>query len=185
MSKPEYVYKICIVGDAAVGKTSTILRWSEGFFRKEYQSTMGVQHYSRIVDVGDEPTCVKMMIWDLAGQDIFKHLRSTFYQGAKGLVIMFDVTRQETFGTVPKWIKEAVGFIGENVPYILAGNKTDLVPGETQFFGAAEYAQTLNIPFIKTSAKTGSNIEDLFMSIGNIVHNASMEEVRKDKTWIG
>lgn len=184
MSRPEYVYKICITGDAAVGKTSTILRWSEGFFRQEYQSTMGVQHYSRIVDVGENPTCVKMMIWDLAGQDIFKHLRASFYEGAKGLVIMFDVTREETFGSVPKWIKEAVGFIGKNVPLILAGNKTDLVPGEKRFFGAAEYAESLNIPFVLTSAKTGSNIDDMFMTVGNIVHKASIAELKRDRSWI-
>ncbi len=173
-----------MVGDAAVGKTSTILRWSEGYFRKEYLSTVGVQHYSRIVDVGDEPTCVKMMIWDLAGQDIFKHLRAAFYEGAKGLVIMFDVTREETFSSVSKWIKEAVGFIGQSVPYILAGNKIDLVPGEKHFFGASQYAQSLNIPFLQTSAKTGANIEDLFMRIGNIVHESSMAEAKKDRTWI-
>ncbi len=184
MSRPEYVYKICIIGDAAVGKTSTILRWSEGYFRQEYQSTMGVQHYSRIVDVGKESTCVKMMIWDLAGQDIFRHLRASFYEGAKGLVVMFDVTREETFSSVPKWIKEAVGFVGESIPYILAGNKIDLVPGERNFFGAGEYANSLKIPLILTSAKSGANIEDLFHRIGNIVHESSMQEIKSGRTWI-
>lgn len=184
MSKPEYVYKVCIIGDAAVGKTSTILRWSEGFFRQEYQSTMGVQHYSRVVNVGQDQTCVKMMIWDLAGQDIFRHLRAAFYEGAKGLVVMFDVTRQDTFASVSKWIKEAIGFIGDSVPYVLAGNKTDLVPDEAYFFGAKEYADSLKIPLVLTSAKDGSNVDDLFSRIGEIVHDASMASGRKDKAWI-
>lgn len=184
MSKPAYVYKICISGDAAVGKTSAILRWSEGYFRQEYQSTMGVQHYSRIVEVGEDATTVKMMIWDLAGQDIFKHLRASFYEGAKGLIIMFDVTREDTFATIPGWIREAMGYVGDNIPYIIVGNKVDLVPGERHFFGAQEYADSLNSPFILTSAKTGSNIDDLFMRIGNFVHQKAQKDLQRDKGWI-
>lgn len=185
MNKPAYVYKICIAGDSAVGKTSTIIRWCEGFFRQEYQSTMGVQHYSRIVEVGGTtPVAVKMMIWDLAGQDIFKHLRASFYEGAKGLVMMFDVTREETFDTIPKWIKEAIGHVGETVPYVIVGNKADLVPGEIQFFGAREYAESLGVPFLLTSAKTGSNVEDLFQHIGNLVHERAKLELQQDKKWI-
>lgn len=185
MSKPAYVYKICIAGESAVGKTSTIIRWCEGFFRQEYQSTMGVQHYSRIVEVGDTaPTVVKMMIWDLAGQDIFKHLRASFYDGAKGIVMMFDVTRQETFGSIPKWIKEAIGHIGGSVPYVIVGNKVDLVPDETEFFGASDYAESLGVPLILTSAKTGDNVDDLFQQIGNLVHKSAQADLQTDKKWI-
>ncbi len=182
--RPAYVYKICIIGDSAVGKTSTILRWSEGYFRKEYQSTVGVQHYSRIVNAGNDNTHVKLMIWDLAGQDVFRQLRASFYEGAKGLIIMFDVTRQETFASISKWIKEAMGFLGENIPYIIVGNKTDLVPGETHFFGAKEYAKALKAPFILASAKTGTNVNDMFMEIGNIVHAANLEQLSKEKHWV-
>ena len=184
MSKPAYVYKICISGDAAVGKTSSILRWSEGFFRQEYQSTVGVQHYSRVVEVGEDATLVKMMIWDLAGQDIFKHLRASFYDGAKGLILMFDVSREETFASIPRWIREAIGHVGTEIPYILAGNKVDLVPGEKNFFGAKKYAESLNTPLLLTSAKTGSNVDDLFMKIGNLVHETAQEEISRNKGWI-
>ncbi len=185
MSKPAYVYKICVAGESAVGKTSTIIRWCEGFFRQEYQSTVGVHHYSRIVEVGgSSPTVVKMMIWDLAGQDIFKPLRASFYDGAKGIVMMFDVTRQETFGSIPKWIKEALGYIGRDVPYVIVGNKADLVPDESKFFGASEYAKSLGVPFILTSAKAGTNIEDLFQQIGNLVHDRAQAEIKSDTKWI-
>ncbi|MFW9909289.1 MAG: Rab family GTPase [Candidatus Thorarchaeota archaeon] len=185
MEKPAFVYKICIAGDSAVGKTSAIIRWCEGFFRQEYQSTMGVQHYSRVVSIGNEkPTVVKMMIWDLAGQDIFKHLRAAFYEGAKGIVMMFDVTRQDTFTSLPNWIREAIGHVGTTVPYVIVGNKADLIPDETKFFGAAEYAQSLGVPFLLTSAKTGENIDDLFSTIGQIVHSQAQEELKKGSSWI-
>ena len=185
MSKPAYVYKICIAGDSAVGKTSTIIRWCEGFFRQEYQSTMGVQHYSRIVEVGKEtPIAVKMMIWDLAGQDIFKHLRASFYEGAKGIVMMFDVTRQETFGSMPKWIREAMGYVGTTIPYMIVGNKSDLVPGETEYFGAKKYAESLGVEFLLTSAKTGENVNDLFQQIGNLVHEKAQAEIGSERKWI-
>jgi small GTP-binding protein len=123
----------------------------------------------------DEDTKLKIIVWDLAGQDTFKQLRQTFYGGAAGLVVMFDVTRRETFESIPGWVQEATKHIGRRVPFIIVGNKSDLVSENSDYFGVQEYAESMNIPFLITSAKTGNNVRNLFHLIGEIVHKKAME----------
>ncbi|MHA1903565.1 MAG: Rab family GTPase [Candidatus Thorarchaeota archaeon] len=184
MSKPAYVYKICVVGDSAVGKTSTIIRWSENRFQENYQSTVGVQHYSRTVEIGEsaDKVLVKMMIWDLAGQDVFKPLRAGFYDGAKGLIAMYDLSRPETLKSLPGWVKEANEHINEEVPYVIVGNKIDLIPEGKDFPETKKYAESKGAPFMVTSAKTGANVSDLFGIVGKLVHESFQAQVARDKT---
>ncbi|TFG11976.1 GTP-binding protein [Candidatus Thorarchaeota archaeon] len=179
LSNTAYVYKVCVVGDQAVGKTSTIIRWIQGYFRDDYISTMGVQHYSTSMKI-DEDTKLKIIVWDLAGQDTFKQLRGTFYGGAAGVLVMFDVTKRETFKSIPGWVQEATKHIGRRVPFIIVGNKSDLVTENSDYFGVEEYAESMNAPFLITSAKTGDNITNLFHLIGEIVHKKAMES-RSDR----
>ncbi len=174
MSDTAYVYKICVVGDQAVGKTSTIIRWIQGYFREDYISTMGVQHYSTSMQI-DEDTKLKLIVWDLAGQDTFKQLRQTFYGGAAGLVVMFDVTRHESFESIPNWVQEATKHVGKRIPFIIVGNKSDLVPEDSNYFGVERYAESMNVPYLITSAKTGDNIRNLFHLIGETVHKRALE----------
>lgn len=175
MTTTSFVYKVCIVGDAGVGKTSVVVRWSQGWFRHAYISTVGVQHYSRTIDVeGKEGTVsVKLIIWDLAGDDSFKEIRANFYDGAMGLVAMFDLTRADTFRSLPRWIQEAVKSIRRRVPFIVVGNKADLQPFAIDQSLAERYASSIGSPFIATSAKTGSNVADLFEQVGKLIHEKS------------
>ena len=172
---PAYIYKICITGDPAVGKTSTVIRWSKGWFRQDYQLTVGVQHYSRTVEVGDpaNPTLIKLLVWDLGGQDTFEMIRGNYYKGALGIVFMFDLSRKDTFDALLKWIKEAEDNMGEKVPYIVAGNKADL-KSKVSKKAIEDFVKGLGAEYVPTSAKTGAHVSDLFNVIGTLVHEENI-----------
>ncbi|MHA2302855.1 MAG: Rab family GTPase [Candidatus Thorarchaeota archaeon] len=183
--KSRYVYKICIVGAASVGKTSTVNRWAHGWFRHDYKSTVGVQHFSRnlVLGKGKKKATIKLILWDMAGQDIFKELRKSFYDGASGIVLMCDITRKRTFNQLPKWYSEATKNIGEKVPAVVVANKVDKKPHRVEELEVSNYAKSLKAPYIITSALSGSNITDLFKLIGRMVHEEIQEIVPKGHDW--
>ena len=185
ISGSSFVYKIIIIGDANVGKTSTVNRWAHGWFKHDYKQTVGVQHYSRTVELGrgSSKTNVKMVIWDMAGQDIFKELRMHFYDGATGVVLMFDITRKRTFNHLPRWIDEAWESIGEKVPVVVVANKGDLKRRRVTEKDIAQYAKSLKAPHIITSALTGSNVTDLFEIVATMVHQETQGIVPRGHDW--
>ncbi|MHA2378790.1 MAG: Rab family GTPase [Candidatus Thorarchaeota archaeon] len=185
MSESSFVYKIIIIGDANVGKTSTVNRWAHGWFRHDYKQTVGVQHYSRTVELGKgkSKTIIKMVIWDMAGQDIFKELRMHFYDGATGVVLMFDITRKRTFNHMQRWIDEAWESIGKRVPVVVVANKADLKRRRVTEKDITKYAKSLKAPHIITSALTGSNVTDLFELVSSIVHQETQGLVPKGHDW--
>ncbi len=180
-----FVYKIIIIGDANVGKTSTVNRWAHGWFKHDYKQTVGVQHYSRTVELVEErdKKTVKMVIWDMAGQDIFKELRMHFYDGATGVVLMFDITRKRTFNHLPRWIDEAWESIGERVSVVVVANKGDLKRRRVTEKEIAQYAKSLKAPHLVTSALTGSNVTDLFELVASMVHQETQGLVPRGHDW--
>ena len=183
--RSKYVYKICIIGAESVGKTSTVNRWAHGWFRHDYKSTVGVQHSSRTLTLGKgkKKETIKLILWDMAGQDVFKELRKSFYDGATGLVLMCDITRKQTFNQMPKWHKEAKQNIGENVPVVVVANKVDKQPHRVEEKDISKYAKKLKAPYIITSALDGSNITDLFEIMGRMVHEEIQGLVPKGHDW--
>lgn len=183
--KSRYVYKICIIGAANVGKTSTVNRWAHGWFRHDYKSTVGVQHFSRTLALGKgkKKATIKLILWDMAGQDIFKELRKSFYDGATGLVLMCDITRKRTFNQLPKWFTEATKNIGEKVPVVVVANKVDKKPHRVEENDISKYAKSLKAPYIITSALSGSNITDLFELIGRMIHEEIQGMVPRGHDW--
>ncbi|MHA1930634.1 MAG: Rab family GTPase, partial [Candidatus Thorarchaeota archaeon] len=128
MSEASFIYKVCVIGSGGVGKSSAVKRYSEGIFSEDYQVTVGVNHSTQTVSIDgqDGPAIVKMIVWDLGGQDKFKFVRPMFYRSARGIVLMFDITNRASFEALPKWIEEAEANIGSKVPFVIAANKTDL-----------------------------------------------------------
>ncbi len=179
MSEASYIYKICVIGDGGVGKTSAVRRYSDGVFSEEYQVTVGVQHSTQIIQINgaDGPTNVKIICWDLGGQDKFKFVRPMFYRSARGLVLMFDVTNRTSFEALPKWIKEAETGIGQSVPMVLAANKFDLPDHEVSLDEIQEYAQQIGADYVVTSVKTGDNVTNMFKMLGSVVYEARTLEV--------
>jgi small GTP-binding protein len=174
VSTPAFIYKVCVIGDGGVGKSSAVRRFSEGIFREEYQVTVGVQHSTQTINFNgpEGPTEVKVIVWDLGGQDKFKFVRPMFYRSATGIVLMFDVTNRESFEALPRWIKEAEDGIGKSVPMVLAANKFDLPDHQVSLDEIQEYAREIGAGSVVMSVKTGDNVHNMFKMLGSAVYEA-------------
>ncbi len=172
-----FIYKMVIVGNAGVGKTSTVQRWSTGSFREQYQVTVGVQHFTSTVeiDADDVKTSVKLIMWDMGGQDTFKFIRPVFYKSAKAVVLVFDMNNRGSFEALSTWVREADSSIGKRVPMVVCGNKCDL-PYEVSEEEAMTFASDHGAPFIMTSAKDGINITDVFRITAEQIYNDSSSD---------
>ena len=156
------IYKIIIIGDGGVGKTASILRFARGFFSDEYVMTIGVEFLVQRLIVGTNKGQreVALQLWDMGGQERFASIRSFYYLGAKGAIIVFDLTRRVTFDNLPGWIKELRGNAKDDLAIILVGNKKDLDNSrEVDENEAIEFAKIMNCEYIETSAKTGENVD--------------------------
>lgn len=152
---PTYTHraKIVVLGDAAVGKTSLIVRYVKGVFNPGYIITLGVNFFTQDVTIQDKT--LRYIIWDTAGQERFGPVRKKYYLGARAAVLVFDLTNLQSFEHINFWIKEIEGICGE-IPMILVGNKADLNPVVKQD-AIQEFASRHNLTYIETSAKTGMN----------------------------
>lgn len=170
---PSFIYKVCVIGNGGVGKSSAVRQFSEGVFTEDYQVTVGVQHSSQsvVIDTPEGQTEVKMIVWDLGGQDKFKYVRPMFYRAARGLVLMFDITDTNSFEGLPKWIKEAETNIGCSVPIVLVANKTDLPGPQIGVDEIQRYADFIGADYVLSSVKNGENVENIFEKLGMAVYN--------------
>lgn len=173
-----YKLKIVLAGASAVGKTSLLYRFIHDKFKGSYLSTIGVDFLSKDLKMGEDD--VKLSIWDLAGQASFKFMRKNFYTGAKGALLVFDLTRKESFGEIGTWYDEMMQIIGKPIPFILIGNKLDLVKeDESQRMvkqkEAESFSKLNNGIYIETSAKTGEKVEETFLNLTKMIINAQNE----------
>ncbi len=163
MSESDWVTKICLLGEAKVGKTTLIYQYLENKFRTDFRSTLGVNLLKKTVTIDN--LTVMAQIWDLGGQESFKKLRKLYLEGAEGALVLFDVTNQRSFDMLNDWVSSFREVHGEK-PLVLIGNKIDLTENiiidETQ---AKQYAMENNMNLILTSAKTGQHVEEAFIEI--------------------
>ena len=161
-SKKETLYKILILGDGSVGKTSFLTRYADNSFQESVLSTVGVDYKLKNVQLDDGRT-VKLQIWDTAGQDRFRSIAKNYYKGANGIVVVFSVIDKESFKNVRTWISQIKEEVDEKVTIILVGNKIDReeVRVVTKEKGE-ELAKEFGLPFFECSAKTGVNINTAF-----------------------
>jgi len=177
---PTFVFKVPVVGDGAVGKTSLILRYTQGVFREDYKITIGTSFAVHIIKLGN--AVIKLQIWDLAGQPHFKGVRPLFYRGSTGVIYVFSVTDRNSFQNIPNWVEEVRRIVGD-LPSILVGNKTDLVDQRvvTKEEGQALAAQ-LGFPYIETSAKADLNVGNAFRMISEAIVRARWPQWTPDQT---
>lgn len=183
-------YKILLLGNSSVGKTSILLRFSEDTFTEKYLVTVGLNYRVKKLVVEDGQS-VKMQIWDTSGEEKFKAIAKNFYRGAHGVLLVYDITNEPSFKAVRGWIEQ----INENVGndsnvLVLLGNKCD--DNENRKISkeqGEEIAKMYNIPFFETSAKENSNINEVFIFIANQIHkkplaknnNTAIDKKKKKK----
>lgn len=164
----EYVFKITILGDSAVGKTSLINQFVEGSFQEDYKPTLGANIIRKDVVIEELPAKCRLIIWDLAGQEKYNVIRSMYFQGCVGAFLVCDLTRHSTYDNIEsKWLKDFKKFVKKEGVYILIGNKSDLTEQRvvTKEMGMA-LADSINASeYIETSAKHNENVEEAFNTL--------------------
>ncbi|CBZ54756.1 hypothetical protein NCLIV_051820 [Neospora caninum Liverpool] len=161
--KPEYDYlfKLLLIGDSGVGKSCLLLRFADDTYTESYISTIGVDFKIRTIDLDGKT--VKLQIWDTAGQERFRTITSSYYRGAHGIIIVYDVTDRDSFNNVKNWMMEIDKYAMEGVSKLLVGNKCDLTSKRVvSFEEGKEFADSCNMRFIETSAKNAHNVEQAF-----------------------
>ena len=171
-SGPEF--KITIVGNGSVGKTSLIHRFCDESFQKTYLATVGVDITTKAVDLDPNyDTTITLVFWDIAGQERFKSHRSVFYKGTEGVIMVCDSTNLASVETLPEWFEEVKKSCGENIPTILLINKIDLASKRKIDQEQINKIQTmLKIPqnsIFETSALVGDNVDKAFFALGEIL----------------
>ncbi|KAK3598665.1 hypothetical protein CHS0354_020426 [Potamilus streckersoni] len=160
----DYLFKLLLIGDAGVGKSCLLLRFADDTFSDSYISTIGVDFKIRTID--KDGKTIKLQIWDTAGQERFRTIASSYYKGADGIIVVYDVTNQESFNNVKQWLQQIDRFASENVNKLLVGNKCDLTTKKVvDYTTAKEFADQLGIPFLETSSKDTTNVEQAFMAM--------------------
>ncbi|XP_054859331.1 ras-related protein Rab-5B [Eublepharis macularius] len=157
-------FKLVLLGESAVGKSSLVLRFVKGQFHEYQESTIGAAFLTQSVCLDD--TTVKFEIWDTAGQERYHSLAPMYYRGAQAAIVVYDITNQETFARAKTWVKELQRQASPNIVIALAGNKADLANKRmVEYEEAQAYADDNSLLFMETSAKTAMNVNDLFLAI--------------------
>eukprot|EP01065_Artemidia_motanka_P002523 TRINITY_DN111_c0_g1_i1.p1 TRINITY_DN111_c0_g1~~TRINITY_DN111_c0_g1_i1.p1 ORF type:complete len:206 (+),score=74.98 TRINITY_DN111_c0_g1_i1:70-687(+) len=163
-SEYDYLFKLLLIGDSGVGKSCLLLRFADDTYTESYISTIGVDFKIRTIELDGKT--IKLQIWDTAGQERFRTITSSYYRGAHGIIIVYDVTDRETFSNVKTWLSEIEKYATDSVNKLLVGNKCDLVvKKDVDYNTAKDFADTLGIQFLETSAKNATNVEQAFMTM--------------------
>ncbi|CAL8371278.1 unnamed protein product [Boreogadus saida] len=157
-------FKLVLLGESAVGKSSLVLRFVKGQFHEFQESTIGAAFLTQTVCLDD--TTVKFEIWDTAGQERYHSLAPMYYRGAQAAIVVYDITNEESFARAKNWVKELQRQASPNIVIALSGNKADLASKRTVDFQEAQsYADDNSLLFMETSAKTSMNVNEIFMAI--------------------
>ncbi|VDO59897.1 unnamed protein product [Schistosoma margrebowiei] len=169
----DYLLKLLLIGDSGVGKSCLLLRFADETFNETYISTIGVDFKIRTIDLNGK--VVKLQIWDTAGQERFRTITSSYYRGAQGIIIVYDITDQSTFANVQSWLHEISCYANSTVSRLLVGNKCDLANRRAvETSVAKEFADKNQMSFIETSAKDATNVENAFLKMAEkIQENAT------------
>ncbi|WFD20072.1 ras GTPase [Malassezia caprae] len=160
----DYLFKLLLIGDSGVGKSCLLLRFADDTYTESYISTIGVDFKIRTIEL--EGKTVKLQIWDTAGQERFRTITSSYYRGAHGIIVVYDVTDEATFANVKQWLQEIERYACEGVNKLLVGNKADLTSSKVvDFESAKKFADELGIPVLETSAKDATNVEQAFLTM--------------------
>ena len=163
-----YLLKYVIVGEASVGKSNLLLRYTHGQFREEYQLTIGVEFGSNNIKIDDN--IFRIQIWDTAGQENFKSITRSYYKNSACALIVYDITSRLSFENLATWVEDCKNASPKTVVMVLVGNKCDLEhKREISEEEGRDFAEKNGMLFFETSAKTGQNVEQVFKESATLI----------------
>ena len=179
----EYLFKILLVGNSNVGKSSLFLRFVDEIWKENFVPTIGVDFKIKSIKINNK--IIKLQIWDTAGQERFKSILSSYYKGANGILLLYDITNINSFKSLSNWLIDIEKNSSKNVKKILIGNKCDLNElRKIPINKGKEFADTYNMKFIETSAKNNVNINECFNILGKeLINNIDLKSNKKDKIF--
>ncbi|MEE6478150.1 hypothetical protein FKM82_011757 [Ascaphus truei] len=176
---PDRLFKIVVIGNSSVGKTSFLRRFCEDNFSPETSATVGIDYSVKTVTVDN---CqVALQLWDTAGQERYRSITKQFFRKADGVIVMYDITCKETFTSVRQWLTSVEEAAGENIPILMLGNKTDNEREREVPCGVGEHlAKDCNLMFYECSASTGHNAKESVLHLARVLKE--QEDKVKEKT---
>lgn len=186
----DYLFKIVLIGDSAVGKSNLLARFARDEFYPNSKSTIGVEFQTQKMDIDGKE--IKAQIWDTAGQERFRAVTSAYYRGAVGALVVYDISRRQTFESIARWLNELHTHSDMNVVTILVGNKTDLKDArEVTTAEGKALAEAQGLFFMETSALDSSNVKAAFQTVVKEIYDIlsrkvfQSQEVKKNESSLG
>lgn len=178
-----YLFKYIIIGDTGtsfilrhslflplgVGKSCLLLQFTDKRFRTDHDLTIGVEFGARLVTIGGKQ--IKLQVWDTAGQESFRSITRSYYRGATGALLVYDISRRDTFNHLTRWLEEARQHANPKMVIMLIGNKSDLEKREVAFEEGEKFAKDNGLIFLETSAKTAQNVEEAFLKTAQKIYD--------------
>jgi len=187
----EYQFRVILIGDSGVGKSSLLRCFTDGSFFEVSDPTVGVDFFARVLKVADG-TPIKLQLWDTAGHERFRSITKSYYRNSVGCLLVYDVCNRESFTHIPTWMNEAKKHIEPHkAVFIVVGCKRDIASENAKNREVSEdearaFAHFNNLPYVETSSKTGLNVEDAFAILTQAIYDKiESGEYRVDGTWDG
>ncbi|CAJ1065026.1 ras-related protein Rab-30 isoform X1 [Xyrichtys novacula] len=182
MEDYDYLFKIVLIGNAGVGKTCLVRRFTQGLFPPGQGATIGVDFMIKTVEIKGEK--VKLQIWDTAGQERFRSITQSYYRSANALILTYDITCEDSFRCLPEWLREIEQYANNQVVTILVGNKIDLAEKREVLRQRAEdFAESQSMLYLETSAKESDNVEKLFLDLAcELIREAKQNKLDNNDT---
>ena len=175
------LYKLIIVGETGCGKSSLLTQFTDKRFTPVHDLTIGVEFGAKLITL-DNSKVIKLQIWDTAGQESFRSITRSYYRGAAGALLVFDITKRKTFTELNTWLEEVKAAAPSNMVMLIVGNKYDLDNyREVSYSEASKFAKSVGLEYIETSAKNYHNVEKLFEKLSKKIYIKYEESPNKNK----
>ncbi|XP_005916178.1 ras-related protein Rab-3C isoform X1 [Haplochromis burtoni] len=175
----DYMFKLLIIGNSSVGKTSFLFRYADDAFTSAFVSTVGIDFKVKTVYKNDKR--IKLQIWDTAGQERYRTITTAYYRGAMGFILMYDITNEESFGAVQDWSTQIKTYSWDNAQVVLAGNKCDMEEERVVSVDNGRLlAEQLGFEFFETSAKDNINVKQTFERLVDLICDKMSESLDAD-----